>query len=347
MLQKKYFNLKLISQYRNQLFGIAIISIILFHFSEDFNNAVQNSIIHLNQFSPKNLLVLAYYNYIRSIGVEIFVFLSGMGLYYSFSTNNNIIQFYKRRFQRIFVPYIIVAGVFWAIKDFYFHNSGIKAYISDLSFYTFFTKGTSTIWFIGLMFFLYILFPLIYKIACNKFHTILLITFTCFFSIFLYHYMPDIYHNISIASTRVPLFLLGVYTSKHIKNEVNISIFALSIFCIIGLFTKFLRVNLNFPDYMDRFMDSIYACALILIFTILIHVIIKLKFINIFLIFIGNYSLELYMVHVTMRNLMKECELPTYRISYYFGMIIISIFIAILLNRLSHLIKETLFSKHN
>ena len=48
---------------------------------------------------------------------EIFVFLSGMGLYYSFSKDSNVKKFYIKRYKRILIPYVIVAIAFWGIKD--------------------------------------------------------------------------------------------------------------------------------------------------------------------------------------------------------------------------------------
>ena len=50
--------------------------------------------------------------------------------------------------------------------------------------------------------------------------------------------------------------------------------------------------------------------------------------------FFGRYSLELYMVHVTLRNIMKEFGFDAYRISEYSIMIMLAIVVSVLLNKL-------------
>lgn len=70
-------NYSIISNYRSQLMGIAIITIILLHFFQD--------VIVYNK-TPSILLNLSiYYNTIvSSIGVDIFLLVSAIGLYFSY-----------------------------------------------------------------------------------------------------------------------------------------------------------------------------------------------------------------------------------------------------------------------
>lgn len=80
MLQTKsdYF---VISKFRNVLFGIAIWSIMIFHFAEDKIQYCESdswSIKILNQ---------------GVIGVEIFLFLSGLGLYFSMKKKQQLACF--------------------------------------------------------------------------------------------------------------------------------------------------------------------------------------------------------------------------------------------------------------
>lgn len=101
-----------ISKYREELFGISILMIMFFHFCgphiEYYSSSVDGSFILT--------LERRFNTYIGSIGVEIFVFLSGMGLYYSFSKNDDMRQFFKKRFKRILIPYLYVGTIFWVLK---------------------------------------------------------------------------------------------------------------------------------------------------------------------------------------------------------------------------------------
>ena len=79
---KKRFQLNWISQYRDELFGIAILTVLFLHFT----------MLHLPYYKgSQNMsyrIIRLLRRYLTSSGVDIFVFLSGMGLYYSFSKIN-------------------------------------------------------------------------------------------------------------------------------------------------------------------------------------------------------------------------------------------------------------------
>ena len=98
--------LNFISKYRSVIFGISIISIILFHYCEDYISAFQKGNV------DSNLIIFGYYKGISSIGVEVFLFLSGLGLFYSMSNNSNLIRFYEKRVKRLIIPYAIVGIIF-------------------------------------------------------------------------------------------------------------------------------------------------------------------------------------------------------------------------------------------
>ena len=74
------YNFNWISKYRNELFGIAMLSIICHHFSENYWQAVNAGTIAASHIGAKGVFFLGYHTYVGSIGVEIFLFLSGMGL---------------------------------------------------------------------------------------------------------------------------------------------------------------------------------------------------------------------------------------------------------------------------
>ncbi len=339
---KPTFNFSWISKYRDELFGIAIIAIILFHFSGDFQSAINRGKIGMEPFVFKSKLILWYLKAIGSIGVEIFVFLSGMGLYYSYTKNSNLKEFYIRRYKRILPPYLIVAGIFWAIKDFKFQGEGWLDYLKDISFWTFITDGVRSIWFIALMIVLYLIFPLIYYFiykcnhrGCGAF-ALILVTYAI--PVVLYYANPELYHNIEIALTRIPLFVLGCFAGKYIKNGAKIPASTAVIFVLVGIAAKYCRVTLDFEPYIDRYLDGLYGLGLIIMLAGFLYAFEHCIRFNKILRFFGKYSLELYMLHVTLRNLMKEFGFHAYRISEYFTMIAITIVIAVLLNKFCGLI---------
>ena len=93
MAPKLSFSLKDISKYRSELMGFSIIWIMMLHFQFEI---------------VKPLGFIAQYGF---AGVEIFMFVSGLGIYYSLDKNRQIIPYYLKRIRRIFPAYYIV-GIF-------------------------------------------------------------------------------------------------------------------------------------------------------------------------------------------------------------------------------------------
>ena len=70
---------EIFSKYRNVLMGIATLSVLIFHFTDDCR-------IYKYNFEG----IIQFFNrYVSSTGVDIFLFLSGFGLYYAWKKNNN------------------------------------------------------------------------------------------------------------------------------------------------------------------------------------------------------------------------------------------------------------------
>lgn len=82
--------------------------------------------------------------FIGSVGVEFFVFLSGIGLYFSMTKDSNVLHFFYKRVKRILPTYAVVAILYWGIEDFVIKQNGLAVFIADISFATFFTQGTRT-----------------------------------------------------------------------------------------------------------------------------------------------------------------------------------------------------------
>lgn len=91
--QKNKFSLFDFSKYRTELMGLAIVMVV-FH--------------HLTLRTSAGLLGKGYM-FLRvtgAMGVDIFLFLSGLGLFYSFRKNPDIKAFYKKRLIRIIPTYV-------------------------------------------------------------------------------------------------------------------------------------------------------------------------------------------------------------------------------------------------
>lgn len=115
-----------ISTYRSELFGAAILSVVLYHyFIMFYEMEAPNKVIRI---------ISKFYNSaVGSVGVDIFIILSGFGLYYSLSRRGSLSLFYRKRFQRVVLPYL-VWGLFYSgfstpksgfVPDSHYYNDSI------------------------------------------------------------------------------------------------------------------------------------------------------------------------------------------------------------------------------
>ena len=99
-------NWNVFSKNRDAIYGVAIISIIIFHFFED----VASSNISGGRFAGE-----IYNTFVGSVGVEFFIFLSGVGLYFSMTKDSRVRYFFQKRLKRILPTYLTVAVPYWIL----------------------------------------------------------------------------------------------------------------------------------------------------------------------------------------------------------------------------------------
>ena len=327
-----------ISDYRGVLMGISIICIIIFHYVEDCG------IYHVH----KNGWVEFFRNYITSSSVDGFLFLSGFGLYYAMKKHPDISQFYKRRFTRILIPYFLIAIPALCWNDFLFDKTGVKAFFSDLSFCSFFTRGMSWFWYILLICFCYLIFPFIFRAIdkapdeeSEQMRIINLFTFFTMITFVIRLSNKELFDNTNLALLRIPFFCLGCFIGKYSYEKRSISggtygLMLLSLFAI--QFRKGSKII--FARYSAAFLN-ISACILIaILFSKLKHFEKIHNWIKKFFEWFGKYSLELYLAHVTVRGVMRDYGHPTCYGRNELIMVAISIVLALIVNQLTKWIEH-------
>lgn len=200
-----------LSKYRNNLMGFAIIWVLLYHF-------------HLSCPIFKEVSMVGY------AGVDIFLFLSGFGLFYSLNKmkNYSFKVYFAHRIRRIFPTYIVV-GFF--LSMFILHDS-FYLWLWKSTTLGFWTNSIYYEWYVPSLVFCYLIFPLGYKLLIKNdkyylyclFLAILLplpfmITGKCGF--WQYHLLY-----------RLPLFFWGAFVAQRtIFSSPNWN----RIYCIVSL----------------------------------------------------------------------------------------------------------------
>lgn len=152
--------LNLFSEYRNSLMGIAIFLVLLCHARM---NGVELPEIFLNLFSLGNW------------GVDVFLFLSGLGMYYSLNINKSLSlkKWYIRRLKRVLIPYLIIETPYWLWYT-VSHNLGVSDFVYYISMLSYWKEHVG-LWFLALLIPLYALVPLMFRIFNLRFRFLYLI----------------------------------------------------------------------------------------------------------------------------------------------------------------------------
>lgn len=192
-----------ILHYRTHLMGLAAIWIYLFH--------------EWIPLAPNIPIIGFIENFIKQIGffgVDIFFFLSGMGLIYAME-KHSLSVFYQRRFLRILPPYILTA-----ILLMFAHSWTLTEFLKNLFGITFFTKDIYTLlWFVPAITVFYLLFPLYYTIfKKRKYKTIFTISIIFLWLILSLLAAGHMRLDLFGFTNRIPIFLTGILIGWFCKN---------------------------------------------------------------------------------------------------------------------------------
>ena len=269
----KLFNIKDISTYRSELMGWAIMWIMMLHFT-------------FNQIKP--LGFIAQYGF---AGVDIFMLVSGFGLYYSLDKDQHIIRFYKKRLLRIFPTYYIL-GIFASILLF---SDNLLSYLFRYTTIGFWTGSIYWEWYIPSIVMLYIVSPYLKKIIDKHmlyvFGGVALCILVLVFFLIYKDYIYD-RSNFFFFLYRVPAFMFGMICAYWTKIGFSNKYYYLLLVTGIPFFTYFFPLHHQVYNYKYFSLAFLLPCFL-LVFLFLSKTI---KIVNPILSKIGMASLEIYLI---------------------------------------------------
>ena len=273
-------------RYRQAWLGVALLWIILFH-------------------GPWDTGILSYFKSIGYGGVDICLFASGIGCFYSLSSDPNAVNFIKRRVNRLIPTYVIFI-VFWLIYQWIIGKFDFRMALGNLLALQNFTgRGRDFNWYISAIFLLYILAPYFKAVAENTsvarkllFTLFLLICSVPFWGVTAY----------IITLTRLPVFFIGMVTADLAKKDKRLGkkeLLALGAAFVIGfalLFGSFIFAK----DYLwshglywyPFILITPFLCFMISYAAMLLEKTKITKPIVGFISLCGGYSFEIYLMHI-------------------------------------------------
>ena len=333
---------QLISKYRGQIMGAASVMVVLFHFVVELY-----SDLHI----PGVTAILERGN----IGVDIFLLVSGMGLWFSMSKDADAKRFWRKRIHRVLIPALAVTLLYWLWFDLILQKTGLIRLLLEWTGLSFWTHGVTTIWYVSFILLCYLCYPLIFRLQKKNRNLVLLlaaavVAVLCVTAVLL----PAVYDRYEIALTRIPVFLIGSYLGEYLLNKQTpeSSKLVLNLYTLISLIAFAASVVLIGRNHTLGVMLYRYGSGGvgILICFAVCWVLEKwtLKGISGFLKYLGAVSLELYLIHVMIRNVVHESPLGAWTgTPQRLAVIVIFIPVSLLVTWIVCKIKERIEQKAN
>ena len=278
---------KSLSKFRSELMGLACLWVMLHHNSFDW---------------PESLDTLRRFSLYGNLGVDIFLLLSGVGLYYAWSKKPKLGDFYARRFVRVLVPYLIFALPYWLWRDLWLHKGN---FLLDLTGLSLPMQGIITTWYVPAICAMYLCYPLIARFLFRGdrwTRTVVLCGLVMLPCLTLAYERVQIYRNCEIALTRFAIFILGCALGKSVKDgeEMPSHYPALSLLWI--MLNDSFRRHVSLGAVWIRFSYVPLCLSVVIVSVWCLERLERFELLRKLLRFFGERSLELYLTHVLIRN---------------------------------------------
>lgn len=161
-------------------------------------------------------------------GVEMFLLLSGFGLYHSMSSKPDIKRFYGRRLSRVYMPAFIVAAVYCAVN-----YMSLQDTLSAVSMVAYFFN-TRSFWYVAFIMVMYAVYPAIYALQRRSAKAAWLVCAAVSAAVMGSVMITDYATYLQRAVTRVPVFLAGCLIAPWIIEGRKIPVW--SVVAVVGAF---------------------------------------------------------------------------------------------------------------
>lgn len=244
------------------------------------------------------------------LGVYVFVFLSGIGLYHSFASRGDKCDpgaFYRRRFSRVLVPYAMIAGIWYGLKYlvFQFQPGMFLLELSTLSFWLH-HRGA---WYVALIIPLYLLFPFFHNWMEKKQRGIK--TIACLVLIWtlmavLNWWRPSLFNHLNQVLNSLWIFVMGCYYGKKVYEGSQLPEL------LVWFAVVLLAMHITPLWQVDFLEGALYSFKGIVVLYLLAYILSVWKgnWIHRVLQWFGRHSLELYLTNIFLIQALKYFEIP-------------------------------------
>lgn len=287
MIKIKDIELANISRFRGELMGVAMLFIILFHVALPREDAF---------FGLRRM---------GNVGVDMFLFLSGIGLWFSWTKNPDVRHFFVRRYLRIYPAWLIIACLFYIPR---FEGGDLWAWVDlvgDISInWDFWLHDELNFWYIPATMMLYLFAPgymeLIKRHPIYRWLPVVMIMWCI-----LVQYVTPIHHavgHLEIFWSRVPIFFIGINMGEMVRSRKQLPPDAVWLLLVTFLMTFGTCLYLeqvrhgHFPLFVERMLYIPFTVCSILVMNRIFRR--TPEWVNRAFRLVGMLSLEAYLIHI-------------------------------------------------
>ena len=278
-----------ISRFRAEQMGAAMLFVILFH-------------VALDRGDP-------FYGLRRcgNVGVDIFLFLSGVGLWFSWVKTPDVLRFYRRRLLRIVPTWIVVATAFY-LPDYLgarrFSRSLVDL-IGDITInWDFWLHDELTFWYVPAIMALYLVAPWYMRLVQNRPVYRWLPLLMVIWCVMVQWVLPIHYAvgHIEIFWSRVPIFFIGINFGEMVRTRRQLPSEAVWLLLVTFLMTFGTCLYLEqvrhgqFPLFVERMLYIPFTVCTVLVMNRIFRR--TPQWVNRLFRFVGALSLEAYLIHI-------------------------------------------------
>lgn len=292
------FNWNLVSRFRPEIMGVAIIFVLIVHAQPFFGG------IMLNHITP-----------LFTCGVDIFLFVSGIGLYFSMKKNGDVLLFYKRRFLRIVPEFLIVSAIGYAIIDILSKNEIVLPEflikVSGIRAAFIFQSGENVmLWYVVFIIIMYAFYPSLFLLeklseTSRSFMYAIIMALPIAAELILDAFFPEVFNKYDIDRmlTRIPIFVFGSHMGRVVERGVEGKKILVPALFAVFIFVRAAKILFLDDAICGRLFVKIanqFLAVGILLFVALFMESLKegqLRLFRLILSWCGKASLELYLIH--------------------------------------------------
>ena len=293
-----------LSRRRAELFGLCTLWILLFH----------AQLCEVRFAGVFRLLKIG------NMGVDIFLFLSGMGLYFSYSRDGRPGAFFRRRLIRLGVPVAVICGGYWIYQYIIGECDGIGLLLRA-SLLNFWITGDQQIWFVSFIALAYGLYPLIHRYIYGAgfrheqlMRTLVLVSLSVLLMALVRRFAPGYYDKVDLALARFPAFIVGCWFGRAVfeKRALSPGALALAAAAVLVSFAAIVFRESRLSQVPEGLLYLPGAVGLAVLLAELFDEW-PLTPVNAALRWLGERSLECYLVQIILIRLYRQGALLPYR----------------------------------